>query len=207
MAYIYKITNLINGNSYIGKTELTIPIRWKQHQSESKKECLEHRPLYAAIKKYGIQNFEIAQIEECSKDILNEREKYWIEYYGTFKNGYNATLGGDGKPYIDYDLIYATYQTTHSIVQTAQLCHVDSHHVSTILSIFGVTSEEKDKNRRLNSQKPVARLNKNTGEILEVFSSIKEAENKYPQTNKHIAAVCKGKRKSCGGYGWKYLNE
>ena len=32
--------------------------------------------------------------------LLNEREKYWIEYYGSFKNGYNATLGGDGKAYI-----------------------------------------------------------------------------------------------------------
>ena len=34
-------------------------------------------------------------IEET--DIPEEREKYWIEYFGSFKNGYNATIGGDGK--------------------------------------------------------------------------------------------------------------
>ena len=44
-------------------------------------------------------------------------------------------------------------------------------------------------------------LDKNTGEVLEVFASIKEASKNYPQTNKHISAVCNGKRKSCGGYG------
>ena len=205
MAYIYKIINDINDKIYIGKTNFSIEKRWREHCNEYMKARVNARPLYRAIKKYGIEHFHIEEIEKCSVEEASIREKYWIEYYGSFKYGYNATIGGDGKPYIDYDLVYATYQTTHSIVQTAQLCHVDSHHVSTILSIFGVTSEEKDKNRRLNSQKPVARLNKNTGEILEVFSSIKEAENKYPQTNKHIAAVCKGKRKSCGGYGWKYL--
>ena len=48
------------------------------------------------------------EIEET--DNPEEREKYWIEYYGSFKNGYNATVGGDGKPYIDYDLVVATYR-------------------------------------------------------------------------------------------------
>lgn len=34
-------------------------------------------------------------IEET--DIPEEREKYWIEYFDSFRNGYNATMGGDGK--------------------------------------------------------------------------------------------------------------
>lgn len=55
------------------------------------------------MRKYGIENFHIELIEETTNP--EEREKYWIEYLGTYKNGYNATLGGDGKHYLDYDLI------------------------------------------------------------------------------------------------------
>jgi hypothetical protein len=60
------------------------------------------------MNKYGLDHFHISQIEETNDP--DEREKYWIEYYGTFKNGYNATIGGDGKRYLDYDLIIALYK-------------------------------------------------------------------------------------------------
>lgn len=59
------------------------------------------------MNKYGIENFFIEEIEEVENpDKLNEREVFWIEYFGTFKNGYNATSGGDGKSFVDYELIY-----------------------------------------------------------------------------------------------------
>ena len=52
MAYIYKITNLINGKVYIGKTsEKTIEERFKIHIKDSKKEHCEKRPLYDAMNK------------------------------------------------------------------------------------------------------------------------------------------------------------
>lgn len=76
MAYIYKITNKINGKVYIGKTLNSIQKRWREHLIDSKKRRCEKRPLYSAINKYGEENFEIEQIEECSHDILNERECY-----------------------------------------------------------------------------------------------------------------------------------
>ena len=105
MGYIYKITNLINGKEYIGKTSLTIEERFKQHIKDSTRRDFEKRPLYDAMNKYGIENFIVEEIEQCNNDLLNEREEYWIDYYGTFHNGYNATKGGDGSFYIDYDEI------------------------------------------------------------------------------------------------------
>jgi hypothetical protein len=48
------------------------------------------------MRKYGIENFHIEQIEEVANDQLNEREKYWISYYNTYFDGYNSTLGGEG---------------------------------------------------------------------------------------------------------------
>jgi group I intron endonuclease len=205
MPYIYKITNTINNKIYIGKTLQTIEKRWSEHCRDFIKSSEEKRPLYSAMNKYGIENFSVEEVEECSSEEALDREKYWIEYYGSFKNGYNATLGGDGRPYLDYDLIYRTYQSVKSVEKTSKLCNCDSHSVGKVLTFFNISHEERRKNSDSQNWKPIARLNKKTGEILEVFDSIKKAEKKYPNTNKHISAVCKGKRKSAGGYGWKYI--
>ena len=55
------------------------------------------------LKKYGIKHFSIEQIEECPDEILSNREIYWIKFYDTYNNGYNATLGGEGCPKYDYE--------------------------------------------------------------------------------------------------------
>ena len=89
---IYKITNLINGHSYIGQS-ICIEIRWKNHKCYDK-ECKDY-PLYRAFRKYGIENFSFEIIEECEPNLLNEKEIYWINFYNTYLNGYNQTSGGD----------------------------------------------------------------------------------------------------------------
>ena len=115
MPYIYKITNQINQKVYVGKTTKTIEKRWNEHISDSQRENICNRPLYKAFHKYGIENFKIEMLEECDVNILSEREIYWIEKLGSFKYGYNATLGGDGKSYADYDLIYHLYQSGYNV--------------------------------------------------------------------------------------------
>lgn len=75
--FIYIIRNNINDKVYIGKTLLpTIEERFKEHIKDSKRERCEKRPLYNAINKYGEEHFYIELIEECSADVLSEREKY-----------------------------------------------------------------------------------------------------------------------------------
>lgn len=97
MQGIYKITNLINQKSYIGKSK-NIEERWKSHLRPSSWAAQPNKPLYRAFKKYGIQNFSFTVLEELLEydKNSNEKEKYWIQYFNTYKNGYNATLGGDG---------------------------------------------------------------------------------------------------------------
>lgn len=93
-AGIYKITNLVSNKSYIGKSK-NIEYRWQQ-------ECTQHthRAISIALDKYGKDLFkwEIIEIIPLEKyDLLsNERERYWIQYYNTYKEGYNETEGGDG---------------------------------------------------------------------------------------------------------------
>lgn len=96
MIGIYKITNQINGKVYIGQST-NIKRRWRQHQKTAydvnNKDY--EKPLYRAIRKYGIENFIFEILEECLKKELNEKEKRYISLYNSFFNGYNLTLGGD----------------------------------------------------------------------------------------------------------------
>lgn len=91
---IYKITNKINNKIYIGKST-DIEKRWKYHISHYNYEREYNKPLYKAFRKYGVENFSFEIIEECLLDI-DEKEKYWINFYNSYKNGYNATIGGEG---------------------------------------------------------------------------------------------------------------
>ena len=89
---IYKITNKINNKAYIGQS-VNIFQRWKYHRTHIDNE----QALYKALKKYGVENFtfEILEETEADKNILNEKEIYYIEKYKTYgKGGYNLTPGG-----------------------------------------------------------------------------------------------------------------
>ena len=73
---IYKITNLINGKSYIGLSR-DIPTRWNEHKSHYKKG---DTILYKAMLKYGVDNFSFEIIDFCSSELLSEKEKYILSY-------------------------------------------------------------------------------------------------------------------------------
>ena len=205
MAYIYKITNKLNGKIYVGKTLNTIEKRWKEHCSDYLRERCEKRPLYDAMNKYGVESFEISLVEECNENILSEREKYWIEYYSSFKYGYNATIGGDGKPYLDYEAILKLYSELKSVNQVAKImnCSIDS--VSKILKNNNYTTEQLIKNGQLIQAKIVAKINKETDEIIEIFNGTYEAGKSLNKSHQHIQEVCQGKRKTAYGYKWKYI--
>lgn len=206
MPYIYKITNLLNGKLYIGKTLGSIEGRWKEHCTDSQRERCEKRPLYSAMNKYGIENFKIEEVEFCCEEVVNEREKYWIQYYGSFINGYNATIGGDGKARANYDLFLSLFKEGNNIKQISKITGFGVDTVSLGLSLRQITSEEKTTQGRVACRNGVAKLDLKTGEIIEVFPSITEGcRSVGKKQSGHIASVCKGKRKSAYGYGWKYI--
>ena len=96
MGYIYKITNNVNGKIYIGQTSKTVQERFNAHISKAKAHV--NRYLYDAMNHYGIENFSAEEIEQCPKEMLDEREIYWISFYKSDnkENGYNMTSGGGG---------------------------------------------------------------------------------------------------------------
>lgn len=99
---IYLITNKINGKKYVGQHCYNKDARWKQHLNSALK-YNDPKPLYAAIRKYGVDNFSYRVLEELgpnsTQELLDDREIHFIKEYNTYignGNGYNLTLGGGG---------------------------------------------------------------------------------------------------------------
>lgn len=214
MAYIYQITNNINGKIYVGKTvKNNIQERWKEYLKDYKKPRCEKRPLYDAMNKYGSENFSIKELEECSLEELNDKEIYWIEKLGSFKYGYNATIGGDGKQYIDYDLVCETYKNLQCIVDTAKQLNISEDSVSKILKLYKINIIPNSKIAQNKYGKIINMYDLNDN-YLRTFPSTTEAakfmvENKLTNCKmttikQHISEVCKGKRNTAAKFKWKY---
>jgi group I intron endonuclease len=127
MTGIYKITNKINGKSYIGQS-VRIEKRWANHRYRAFQDSYPEyeSPLYRAIRKYSINNFTFEIIEECLVADLNKRERYWITHYDTFYNGYNQTLGGENGA----SLTYSSKEAVAGIIEDLETTDLRHHMIA-----------------------------------------------------------------------------
>lgn len=90
---IYKIESKINKKVYIGLTTREPSERWFEHKKNLKYNCHPNVKLQRHYNKYG----DVFEYEELGyfNDSLTEREKDWISYYNSYKNGFNLTPGGE----------------------------------------------------------------------------------------------------------------
>lgn len=174
MAFIYKITNLVNNKCYIGKTERTIKKRWKEHLKNCKNLDL---PLYRALNKYGIDKFQIEQLEECASEKVDDRETYWITYYNSCEQGYNCTLGGEGGllylPEEEIQNIITRYINGERLDKLCQEYHHDYYPIRTALEQRGITINTTAGPMKL--AKKIYAINPLTLEIEQEFESISAA--------------------------------
>lgn len=137
--YIYCIKNLINNKIYIGQTRRTVEHRFGQHKTGKYKDisCV----VDYAIRKYGADSFNIETIgiykrktEKELKEILNSRERFYIEYYNTCiingGYGYNIDEGGNSHNYcakmVDvYDIDGNYVETCKSGILTADKYNIN----------------------------------------------------------------------------------
>lgn len=96
---IYLIFNDVNDKVYVGQTIQSLNKRFNGHCCYSKTDRSVNMYIKRAIHKYGRDKFHIKLIEECPIKELSKREKYWINYYDSYNNGYNLTLGGQDSNY------------------------------------------------------------------------------------------------------------
>lgn len=102
---IYRIA-FGNGKNYIGQS-VAMEYRFREHYRASHPEKYAHKndrdinlPVHRAMAKYEHSLgyfFEI--LEKCPQEELDDREKYWIQYFHSsiYENGYNIGEGGQAK--------------------------------------------------------------------------------------------------------------
>ena len=93
---IYKITNQLTKEIYVGQS-VNISDRFKQHiKCGLGIDAAATNKLYNNMQQYGVWNFTFEILQKCTRDKLNEKERFWIEMYQSNKIGLN-TQGGTKK--------------------------------------------------------------------------------------------------------------
>lgn len=91
---IYKITNINNGKSYIGKST-NVKKRLQDHvKSSIGIQSIADQAVHHEMLKTGLWNWTFEVITYCDKDQLSELEKYYINFFKTQEFGYNRKEGG-----------------------------------------------------------------------------------------------------------------
>ncbi len=90
---IYKITNIITGECYIGQAA-DVASRWSEHAKCGLGiDTPAGNKLYKAMQEYGLQSFSWELLEKCDRAELNEKERYYISLYDSVNYGYNILKG------------------------------------------------------------------------------------------------------------------
>lgn len=197
MIGIYKITNKINGKSYIGQS-VHIQKRWEQHISLSKNTDND-TPLYRAIRKYGVNNFDFSVIEECLEEDLNNREIYWINFYNTYEDGYNASLGGGGLRKYNPQEVLAMYNQNFNINQTAKNLKMSYYTVRDILHNYEIFGKEEIK--------PVEKIDPKSLKVIKTYPSLGDAALDNNCSYTAIVNAASGKTNNCQGFFWRFVGD
>lgn len=131
---LYLIRNNINNKVYVGKTYKSIETRFNEHISDSKRHPT--RKLYKAFHKYGIDKFYIELISIIEQDLLEDKEIQLILEYDSFNNGYNSTLGGDGRRYLqvpEKEIIETYKDCFNNMKEASRVLKIDTATVKKIL--------------------------------------------------------------------------
>lgn len=216
--YIYKHQNIINGKIYIGQTCQESNRRWRPNGDGYK----DSEKFYWAIQKYGWENFSHEIIETGEgNDWANEREIYWIKFYDSYKNGYNATPGGQNYMSIVWEnpefknKMRKTFSETRKNYPQEKKDEIVNKMVEGIKKAWG-TPEWREKRIQdiLGSKNPNAKAVINL-ETLKVFSTCTEAAH-WGGLNSisGIGQCCKKQRKTSSKHPetgeslhWMYLKD
>lgn len=94
MVGVYKITNVLNQDSYIGSSK-NIEERWKKHlYLYNRKGRHYNYHLYRAMRKYGVENFKFEVLEICTEPDRLERERH---YFFLINPKYNEMVPRDNR--------------------------------------------------------------------------------------------------------------
>lgn len=184
--WIYKITNKLNGKSYIGQTKRPIEQRWRRHVNDAMNNIL-NTHFARAIRKYGEKCFSVEEVCSAdSQDELNQLEHYYIHKYNCLECGYNET-----------DSIYRCGGNTYNSKTEEELNIIKDKIRLTKLGGLNPNS------------KSIKLIDKVTGEEL-IFSSAKECSNYLGLSTHHLVsrrATGEVKKLLYDRYDFEYLKD
>ena len=142
---IYIITNSINDKVYIGQTLIDINTRFRQHKEKVKQG--RDSKIYSAMRELGVENFNIKELENnIPENELDSKERYYIEKYDSINNGYNTTVGGDGRSKsssLDEAKIIEMVQNNVTTLEIAKYFNVSSATIQRLLISKGIRRYDK----------------------------------------------------------------
>ena len=180
---IYEAINLINNKRYIGQTIYELKIRKRNHLATAKRNPKVSMHFYSSLNKYGEENFEWKIIDVAkTRDELNAKESFWIEFFDTTNPDYGYNLKGGGyQPFLTDEV--------KEKIGTAQMGELNH--------MFGATGANNP------FSKKVLFVDRN-----EIFESVMDLYNTYKDLSySKVCAVCRGDRKTTGSYTFRYLDE
>lgn len=197
MPFVYSIKcKLEPYKEYIGQTSHEdFQVRLNGHISDVNNGRRRH--LYNAIRKYGWNQFTIEILHSFPREgnwqeRLDELEIQEIAQRGTLApGGYNNETGGNRNKVLHED----TKELMSSVRSGEQHAMFGKHH----------QDEAKDLIREAN-HKEVQQWSKDGSELLRTLGSIEEAAKESGAQGEHIGKVCRGERKTAGGFQWKFVN-
>ena len=208
MGFVYLIENDLNDKKYIGITSRNINIRWREHLRQS------NQIIDKAIATLGKEHFSIKEIEECDDDKLDEREIYWINYYNSFENGYNFTLGGRETNMIfsqnNFDKVKYLWDLGYGQKDIQKELNINVETVHNYLLKGGITTEDiKNRHREKvgkSKSKKILQLDLNNN-IIKQWDSIISIDRAGIASRAVVNRCLKGQQESGKGFKWKYLDE
>lgn len=254
LSSIYCFTNKINGKQYVGSTIVQPNVRYNQHIYNATHEDTHqyNYPLYQAIRKYGIDNFnfEILFQKECEEQEIRQIEKEYILKLNTVSPyGYNQTDNtehpinaiesyqkmsetkrNNAKRVAQIDENNNIIKIYRSIIDCAEETHQDEKKIGSCCrgerkSTGGAYFVWIDDNNNLiipeyirdqykglpgttqvqSSSRKVAKIDLKTLQVIDIYDTIALASRENNCDASAISKVCSGKRNSCGGFKWKYI--
>lgn len=208
---IYKATNVATGEVYIGATTISLHERINDHYNKATKNC--GHKFQNAIREYGFESFIWEQIDTgINTDELALKEKYYIQKFDSFNNGYNSDRGGGFKKTIyQYNLTGELESTFQSLEEASKSSSISEESIShacvgdrktsngfywTYTSTFNLKEDIR--------KKKVVQYDFE-GKTLNVFDSIIEASKQTEINKSSIAKCCRGERKKAGNFIWKFF--
>lgn len=229
---IYMCTCIVNGKSYIGQSK-DVKLRKCQHLSELRNGSHFNKYLQRSYNKYKGYNFTWEVLEYCDENILDDREIYWISYYDTYKNGYNANEGGSANRNFDRTL---EFKQNLSVILKNSWANADDRRKELSERMLGDKNpmfgkcgplnptygkdrsgkngsmygkSHTDESKELNRQAHLGAKNKMSKPVVcietqAIFASQGEAGRVMGCDSSTINKCCRGVKKTAGGFHWRY---